>query len=332
MDVRQIQVDLFSQVKLRLPDHLSLVDSVAAVLQISADSAYRRIRGEKAIDLLEAKQLCNHFNISLDALLGSQGSRIMFTSNHSAPGEFDFESYIKSVLKNMEYFHSFQNKKMFYECKDIPLFHQFHSRELAAFKYFFWRKFLFGQPSYKTHKYSLDDYPDELYATSKKIQHLYYTMPSVEFWNLESINSTLRQIDFFADTGGFRNKDDLMMVYESVKNLLSDLEQMCAKGEKPVLLKEDTLASPGAFECYNNEVVLGGNTILAIVGSGRMVFLNHSVFNYAVTTDLNFGMYMQNYLENLARSSTQISQVSEVERTAFFSTLQQTVQQRMDRL
>jgi len=332
MDVKQIQVELFNQVKLRLPDNLSLVDSVAAALKISSDSAYRRIRGEKSIDLLEAKMLCNHFNISLDALIGSQGSRIMFTSNHPQPGAFDFESYIKDVLKNMQYFHSFTSKKLYYECKDIPLFHQFHSKELAAFKYFFWRKFLFDQQSFKSHKFSMQDYPDEIYAIGRKVGHLYNTMPSVEFWNVESINSTIRQVEFFLDTGSFRKKDDAAMIYQSVLNLMVDIEQMCAKGEKPPLIDDDINQSPGIYEVYNNEVVLGGNTILAIVGSGRMVYLNHSVFNYAVTTDLNFGMYMQHYMENLAKSSTQLSQVSEVERTSFFNNMRRNIEQKIEAL
>lgn len=332
MDLKQLQVELFNQVKLRLPEHLSLVDSVAAVLNISTDSAYRRIRGEKAMDLLEAKQVCNHFGLSIDSLLGGQGSRIMFTSNHPQPGAFDFEAYLKSNLKSMQYFHSFTQKKLYYECKDVPLFHHFHSREFAAFKHFFWRKFLFEQQALKNQKFSIDEYPDEIYEAGRQMAHLYYTMPSVEFWNIESVSSTLRQIEFLTATGSFKNKDDAAVIYNSLIQLLNDIEQMSAKGEKPPLLHSDPDATSGSYEVFNNEVVLGGNTILAIVGTGRMVFLNHSVFNYAVTSDLSFGMYIQNYFENLAKSSTQISQVSEIERASFFNTMQEMIREKIARL
>jgi hypothetical protein len=232
----------------------------------------------------------------------------------------------------MQYFHSFTSKKLFYECKDIPLFHHFHSREMAAFKFYFWQKFLFNQQTYKSKKFSVADYPDEIYEAGRKVMHLYYTMPSVEFWNAESINSFIRQIDFFYDTGSFNSKDEAAMIYQSLLNLIVDIEQMSAKGEKPPVVADDINQSPGSYEVYNNEVVLGGNTILAIVGSGRMVYLNHTVFNYAVTTDLNFGMYIQHYMENLAKSSTQLSQVSEVERTSFFSSMRQNIEQKIKAL
>ncbi len=331
MDMEHLQQELFRLVKERLPAHLSLVETIAGLLSISTDSAYRRIRGEKPMDLMEAKRICNQFNISLDAIMGLGGGRLIFTSNHSnTPGEFDYKEYLLSATKSMQYFHSFPEKKLYYECKDIPLFFHFHSKELAAFKYFFWQKYLFG--SRETKKFSFDDYPDEMFEIGRRFYHLYATLPSVEFWNAESINSTIRQIDFYSDTGFFKSKDDVALVYTKLKELLSDIEQMSAAGMKKVVLQDEANVEPGRYEMFNNEVMLGGNTILAVIGVSRMVFLNHSVFHYAVTTDLAFGMYIQRYMENLARASTLISKVSEVERTAFFSLMQKAVQAKIDRL
>ncbi|HWJ28660.1 MAG TPA: hypothetical protein VNS32_19105 [Flavisolibacter sp.] len=41
MDTAQLQSQIFQYIKNRLASHLSLVDEVASVLQISTDSAYR---------------------------------------------------------------------------------------------------------------------------------------------------------------------------------------------------------------------------------------------------------------------------------------------------
>ena len=54
-----IQQALFQQVKDQLPGHLSFVDEISDLLEISNDSAYRRIRGEKELSLKETQKVCH---------------------------------------------------------------------------------------------------------------------------------------------------------------------------------------------------------------------------------------------------------------------------------
>jgi hypothetical protein len=146
------------------------------------------------------------------------------------------------------------------------------------------------------------------------------------------MSSTLRQIDFFYDTGGFERKEDAAIVYNSVKQLMQDIEKECAAGIKQPISNDKMLEMGGAYDVYINEVLLGSNTILAVLGSSRMVFLNHSVFNYAVTSDLEFGLHIESYLKNLANSSTQISRVSEMERKAFFKSVYKLIEDRIEQI
>ena len=46
MESNELQKQFFTQLKGRLPQHLSMVDEIAELLNISNDSSYRRIRGE----------------------------------------------------------------------------------------------------------------------------------------------------------------------------------------------------------------------------------------------------------------------------------------------
>jgi len=48
---------LFRHIRELLPGHVSLADEIAGILDISTDSAYRRIRGEKPISLEELQKL-----------------------------------------------------------------------------------------------------------------------------------------------------------------------------------------------------------------------------------------------------------------------------------
>jgi hypothetical protein len=56
-----------------------MVDEVADLLNISNDSAYRRIRGEKPIALEEMQKLATHFKISLDQFLHLNSDSFIFT-------------------------------------------------------------------------------------------------------------------------------------------------------------------------------------------------------------------------------------------------------------
>jgi|GEM_PF-5310014 len=76
-----LQKLFFQHIKSLVPPHMSLVDEVADLLEISNDSAYRRIRSEKPIDLEEIQKLCGHFKISMDQLLNLQSDAFIFLGN-----------------------------------------------------------------------------------------------------------------------------------------------------------------------------------------------------------------------------------------------------------
>jgi len=59
---------LFDILKTKIPGQYRLTDMVEEVLNVSADSAYRRIRGDKELSLSEAIALCKRFNLSMDAI------------------------------------------------------------------------------------------------------------------------------------------------------------------------------------------------------------------------------------------------------------------------
>ena len=59
MSTSELQIQIFQHIKAKLPSHISLVDELAQVMDVSTDSAYRRIRGEKPISLEEIFFSCS---------------------------------------------------------------------------------------------------------------------------------------------------------------------------------------------------------------------------------------------------------------------------------
>src|SRR3982751_4172094 len=197
MSVENIQAQLFQSIKNKLDSQGSLVDQTAAVLDISTDSAYRRIRGEKPLSLDEVYKLCIHYRLSLDHLLNLQGDAFLFTGNFIDPASFRFDQWLTNALQQVKYMVSFKEKTMYYLCKDFPLFDHFHFREVAAFKYYFWMENILHDPAFVHKKFSMDIYPDEYFEIGRQMLHYYNQIDSVELWNIETINSTIRQIEYY---------------------------------------------------------------------------------------------------------------------------------------
>lgn len=319
-----LQTQLFQHIKSKLPATASLVDEISAILQISTDSAYRRIRGEKTISLEEVYRLCQHFRLSLDNLLNLQTDAFLFTGNFVNPESFRFDDYLNSSLQHIKYMASFKERKVFYLAKDIPFFHHFQFRPLAAFKYYFWMKNILHIPEFAQKKFSMNLYPDEYFEIGRKILSYYNQINSVEVWNIESVNSTLRQIEYYHDSDIFTSEKDLYLIYEALENLIEHLELQATEGYKFDV--EDPERKPLAtFQMYFNEIIILENSILALLDDTKAAFIVHNVMNVLITRDVRFCDNNYSYIQNLIKKSTLISTVSERERGRFFKYLRQRI-------
>ena len=131
---------LFQRIRERLPANASLADEIAGILNLSVDSAYRRIRGETALVLEEVSELCRHYGISLDQLLKIKSGSATFHSVRINLQDYNYDAYLKDLSKQLRALASADRKEIVYLTKDVPLFHNFYFRPLIAFRYFFWMK------------------------------------------------------------------------------------------------------------------------------------------------------------------------------------------------
>ncbi|HMC99241.1 MAG TPA: hypothetical protein VKH37_03780 [Ferruginibacter sp.] len=327
MEATNVQVLFFQHIKNSLPPHLSLVDEVAERLNISNDSAYRRIRGEKAIAFEELQILCSHYEISLDQFLHLKSDAFIFSGKLKDDGNNVFENYLEEVLKNFTYFNSFKSKHLYWLMKDIPPFAHYQIPELACFKFYFWMKSILHDERLRTVKFALDDERYQPYiAVSNKVVDLYHKIPVTEIWNIESLNSSLRQINFFREAGSFKNPSEAGLLYDKLEELINHFEKQAEVGVKFRIGSEPNSSSP-SYRMFVNELILGDNTILAELDGARLTFLNHSVLYFVATADERFNRAMFTNLDNLMKKSTMISSVGEKERSGFFNQLRDKIGQ-----
>jgi hypothetical protein len=330
MEILDIQKQLFQVIKSRLPAEASMPEEIAKLLQISSDSAYRRMRGEKLITFEELYLLCSQYRISLDQLMDIQTGAYMFQGNLLNAKNFRFDAYLTGMMHNIAYFASFKQKEYYYLCKDAPIFHHWQNKEFAAFKYYFWMSTLLGFPDFRNKKVSLD-YPAELWELGQKILDRYNQMDSFEIWNIESLNTTLHQIEYYRDGNMFESDSDVLRIYEGIETTMNHLEEQARLGYKYQL--GDSEKKPlGRYNLYLNEILILDNNMMVVLDNTKMSLVPHSVINYMMTRDTAFCENFYQYIQNLLKRSTLISEVSEKERSRFFRILRERIARRKEAL
>lgn len=330
MEANQLQQQIFNSIREKLPSHISLADELQDLLKLSADSVYRRIRGEKTISLPELKKICEHFHLSLDEMLNLTNDSVLFNAPGLTKQTVDFKEYLLAMREQFRYFNSFPEKKMHYLCKDLPFWYFYLFPEVAAFKTFLWMKTIHNYPSMKNQLFAMDDFQSEEYfSLGQEIIHLYNLMPSEELWNNESINSTLNQITYYREAGIFASKTEERKVIDSFSDMMGHLEAQCTAGRK-FMPGETETCHRGVIQFYVNELILGNNTILLNLGGKRISLITHSVLSYLMTSDARFSDLSFNSYNSLLSRSALISVSGEKERHRFFNNVQAKIKQLRD--
>ncbi|HEY1114390.1 MAG TPA: hypothetical protein VGE66_12545 [Chitinophagaceae bacterium] len=310
---------LFQQIKEKLPPSASLADTVSTLLNVSTDSAYRRIRGETPLVLEEAAILCKQFGISLDTLLSIDKRMISFLPVQLT-GEYTFERYLQDILASFKRIEAHGNKNITYLTKDVPLFYHFMLRPLFAFRYFFWMKSILQHPDFAGRKFSVDMLPASIEQTGQEILKQYNNIPSTEIWNTEAVNSVISQVEYYRTAGYFNAPEDVELVYDSLRKTLQHLKEQAEYGCK--FGPGDTpLSRKSNYRLFYNSMVLGDNTILVETDSRKTLYLIYDVLNYMTTQDEHFCNDVSDKLQVLMKRGTIISNVSEKQRSVFFNIL-----------
>lgn len=331
MDASQLQQELFQMIKSGMPPGSSAIDEIARVLDVSVDSVYRRMRGEKTISLEELYKLSAHYKISLDQLMGLQTGTFQFRGNFLNDKTFRYDNYLNGMIRDLTYMNGFKNRELYNLCKDVPFFNHFIFRDIAAFKYFFWMKTLFNFPEFEHRRFNFAIYPDELNVMGDKILALYNQLPSTELWNVENININIRQIEFYRESQMFESDDDVLRLYEAWEKVIDHVERQAERGYKFAYGDPD-MKPLSSYRVYFNEVILGDNSYIAVLDDSKMCLTVHTVINYMSTRDISFCENAFDYIQSLMKRSTLISKVSEKERSKFFHILRERIKRRKETL
>jgi len=304
-----IQATFLEQIRSRVPENISFVDKLAELLNVSRDSAYRRIRGETVLSLDEVKKLCDRFGVSLDSLLSPTSNSSLFY-HRALSTTYTLDQWLNGVVSNMEVVNGYSQRELIFAARDMPFFHYVRLPELSAFKFFFWLKTVIKDPAYVNQSFHLDVLPKEILNAGTRLWKLYSTVPSTEIWSDEAVNETIKQIEFYHECRFFANKELAGLLCDRLINLINLIKKESADGLK---------TGGEAIRLYENEILIADNTVFARMDKMRIVYINYNSLNLLTTHQETFCDRTEKYLNNLTKTSTLISASAEKERNKFFN-------------
>lgn len=309
--VESLQNRFFERIKDIIHPSVSLVNEISEVLEISSDSAYRRLRDETPLTIDEISTLCNHFKIGFDIFSGDAGSvSFSFNQMHDIDGYKKYLTDIHDTLANLA---KSDNAELYYAAVDVPIFHHFNYPELSAFKTYYWLHDILNNPIFEGQKFSKSLINNDLIAYEKEIYKHYCQVPSIEIWTPATLNSSVAQIEFYFDSGLFENNEIAMVLCNQLEEEIKTIQKQAELGSKNI-----DQVNPDNFKLYFCEIEIGNNCILTKKADTKTVYLSFHTFNKLTTLNTKFCDDTFKWLNNIIRKSTLISGVSEKQRYIFF--------------
>jgi len=316
---RSIQAQFIQLLKESIPANFSLVDELADLLGVSNDSAYRRIRGETALTIDEVSKICAHYKIPFDyaGIEKGKGNAVTFSYNHLSENTESFPNYMEKILTDLRRINSVETKEIIFAAEDVPIFHHFCFPKISAFKLFYWSRSILNAPEFEAKKFDPSFMTEKMKAVIAEIYTLYLRIPSIEIWTEDTLNSTLKQIEYYYDSGLFKSKEDMLDVLDDLRKMIKRIELQASHSAKFSADSPDSSTKEN-YKLYNSDLMIGNNCILIKAGGSRSTYISHNTFNSMATTNSGFCDETENWLVNIIKKSTLISGVSEKQRFRFF--------------
>ncbi|MFN7301897.1 MAG: helix-turn-helix domain-containing protein [Bacteroidota bacterium] len=305
--------DIQAWLRAGIPANRNAAQTVADVLDISLDAAYRRLRGQSPLTLEEGMKLAAALGLSLDALAASGKGQIVFELEAAADDHDSRTSNLERLLQMGKALAEDPEARIVHTQEDIIPFRMYGYRQLRAFKHYHWERLYADDTASRFDPATENLQRDEAAAG---IYRLYMRIPSLEVWSEYSLDSTLRQIRYDMETGHFSSAKDALEVTADLHLLLDDLQEQARTGRKH---REND------FQLFWSEIAVFNGSLMLYAKGFQRVYAGHHTMHYLSTSNLDYCRQTEQWNDLLLRRSLNLTGYAEKLRYRFFSLLKQRV-------
>ncbi len=297
---------------------------LADLLGVNLDAAYRRIRGSTALTFEEIGKICQKYKVSFDSSINYEGQYYPFQFKRMFADEgFEIIEYLQDILDQLRMLLKDPKASMIITAMDLPYFRQFGHPGLRKFKLYYWRRSVLNLEKYRLSKFDAEIEEHQYEEVMEEIYRTYYQFDSTEIWALETLDSTLKQIEYGLESGFFEKLSDASAICEDLFSLLDRMEQEAVVGKKT--LKDDLYSHSSALAIYQSDILLSNNAIQVNSADHIYTYVSFNSFNSLMSRAEEFSNECAAWIEQLRIKSIMLSDVSEKHRYQFFRTLRDKV-------
>ena len=323
MEPFDLQQQLFNQIKAKLATQDNLAKAIADTLHVTLDAAYKKIKGERLLDLQELGVLLTTYKIALaDIDTSLHLGKVWFNFNPINETSFTFKDYLKHLVTDLQMLIKDNVKHIIYSAKEVPMFYNFMFPELGCFKAFVWQKSILNLPQHQGLKFSTQILDEETVELGRLIYELYNQIDSKEIWNYETVNCTIRQIDYYQVARLFENNESYQVIIKQYYQLLKHIEEQTNIGRK---INIYTKQMSGNFDLYHNELIIGDNTVLVNFETSKLAFITPNAVNSFKTSEPRVTEYVSNNFNSLMAMSVHLNKQNEKLKAPFFDRIKQSI-------
>ena len=316
-----MQDKFMKRIKQLIPEERSVIDEIAAILNMSYDAAYRRSTNKATLSLAEAVKLAKHFKISLNKLyeVGEQNT-LLAEKSPTIIDTASLENYFKASLKNMAPLTKLKDVSIIYSAKDIPIFYTLQDSLITKYKCYVWLKFLNedGSMSKVSFEEFLETIPESLLEHARKLSVAYKNINITEFWNDNTINGTLQQIFYYFESG-LVSKKIALLICDDIAAIIDHVEQQTIQ---QTIIKSNNNAT---YHLYKSDLLTMSNTMMIKTQHQKVFFTPFTVLSYLKIEHSPTCEDLSRFFEKQKKNSKLLVNAGEKDRALFFNMLQQKV-------
>ncbi|GAB6011887.1 helix-turn-helix domain-containing protein [Viscerimonas tarda] len=301
---------LVAEILSKIPPDIKPIDYLMDILDLSKESAYRRMRSEIPFTFGEIANLAQRLNFSVDEIIGKEKNNRVFldlhTDSFSKPEE-TFLAMLKEYSKHIEAVSKSKNMEIKVSINRISLMMLIKSDILFKFFYYKWMHQIHST-SFGSH-FSEIVIPAELISIQQAIKENVSNLRNfISILDRDIFLSIVREIQYYYNRGLISEKD----VLELKANLLELLDHMG-------ITMQRGYNESGARQIYFLSLLgIDSNSGYASYDENEYsLYWIYSV-NFVTITNHDICVLHKDWFESLRKTSVLITQSNEILQAEFF--------------
>lgn len=286
--------------------------TMADLLNISEDAAYRRIRNPYALRADEMIILAKEFNIDLNQFSNSNTNMLSVEYKALNFETYTSDNFYTELEQRLDHCKFHANSQITYGAKEIPFFYYMWFPALAAFKNFVWNREFLKSPKLNNVSFTVGDQYESKHI---KLAEKYLNIVSHEIWGYETLYSTLYQIHHYRECGLFENDGIFQKVLREYDQLIDLIFQQAECGRK---LNPYLPNLKGArYKLYFTPMITTDNSMIFHSIKEKIAIICSQMSGVVISDSPHWVYSTENWLNTCKENGTLISQTGNGARNKF---------------